>query len=46
VHAYATLLEEGRFLGSIATMYRVLRKARAVRDRRSTRRHPVYPRPE
>lgn len=43
---YATLLEEGVYVGSVSTMYRVLRAARAVRERRPVRRHPVHHRPE
>jgi len=31
---YATLLDEGVYLGSISTMYRVLRAARETRERR------------
>ena len=43
---YATLLDEDRYLCSIRTMYRVLAGARAVRERRAQRTHPVYARPE
>jgi putative transposase len=37
---YATLLEEGRYLCSIRTMYRVLKAAGEVNERRPQRRHP------
>lgn len=37
---YATLLEEGRYLCSIRTMYRVLHDADEVTERRPQRRHP------
>jgi putative transposase len=37
---YATLLEEGDYLCSIRTMYRVLDTANEVRERRAQRRHP------
>ena len=43
---YATLLDEGTFLCSIPTMYRILREHRLVRDRRDQRRHPTYHKPE
>jgi putative transposase len=43
---YATLLDEGRYLCSIRTMYRVLAAQQAVRERRNQRVHPVYARPE
>lgn len=43
---YATLLDEGTFLCSIPTMYRILRENRLVRDRRNQRRHPSYHKPE
>jgi len=43
---YATLLDEGTFLCSIPTMYRILRERRLVRDRRNQRRHPSYHKPE
>ena len=36
---YATLLEEGRYLCSIRTMYRLLKAAGEVTDRRRQRRH-------
>ena len=43
---YATLLDEGRYLCSIRTMYRVLDAADEVRERRDQLRHPAYKKPE
>ncbi len=43
---YATLLEEGTYLCSQRTMYRLLASAQEVRERRDQARHPVYTRPE
>jgi len=43
---YATLLDEGMFLCSIPTMYRILRANRQVRERRNQRRHPSDHKPE
>lgn len=43
---YATLLDEGRYLCSIRTMYRLLDARQAVRERRDQRVHPVHARPE
>ncbi len=43
---YATLLDEGTYLGSIRTFYRVLAKHQEVRERRAVRSHPNYQRPE
>ena len=43
---YASLLDEGRYLCSVRTMYRVLASAGQVRERRNQRRHPVYTKPE
>jgi putative transposase len=43
---YATLLDEGPFLCSIPTMYRILRENRLVRDRRNQRRHPTDHQPD
>jgi putative transposase len=43
---YAILLDEGRYLCSIRTMYRILAANAEVRERRNQRRHPVYTRPE
>jgi len=42
----ATLLDEGAYLCSVRTMYRILEKYRAVRERRNQRRHPQYRKPE
>jgi putative transposase len=43
---YATLLDEGKFVCSISTMYRVLRENRQVRERRNQLRHPKHQAPE
>jgi putative transposase len=43
---YATLLDEGTFLCSPRTMYRILKADKAVQERRNQRRHPKYKRPE
>lgn len=43
---YATLLDEQRYLCSIASMYRILRENREVRERRNQLRHPAYAQPE
>jgi putative transposase len=43
---YATLLDEGRFLCSVRTMYRVLAANGEVRERRNQLRHPRYAVPE
>ncbi len=43
---YATLLDEGRYLCSISTMYRILEENDEVRERRRQRRHPKYEKPE
>jgi transposase InsO family protein/transposase len=43
---HAQLLDEGRYLGSVRTMYRVLHSCDAVRERRDQCRHPVYEKPE
>ena len=37
---YAALLEEGRYVCSVRTMYRLLHDAQEVRERRDQRRHP------
>jgi len=42
----ATLLDEGTYLASERTMYRVLAAAREVHERRNLLRHPAYARPE
>ena len=43
---YATLLDEGCYLGSARTMYRVLVGAHAVRERRNQLTHPPYAKPQ
>ena len=43
---YATLLDEGRYLCSERTMYRVLAANQEVRERRDQLRHMNHPRPE
>ena len=43
---YATLLDEGRYLCSERTMYRILVENREVRERRAQLRHPRYAAPE
>jgi putative transposase len=43
---YATLLDEGSYLCSPSTMYRVLADHAEVRERRDQLRHPAYSRPE
>lgn len=43
---YATLLDEGRYLGSISTWYRVLRAAGETRERRRHATHPARAKPE
>jgi putative transposase len=42
---YAGLLDEGRYLCSIATMYRLLRALGESRERRAQRHHPRYAMP-
>ena len=43
---YATLLDKGRYLCSVPTMYRILRQDQEVRERRDHLRHPAYAKPE
>ncbi len=43
---YASLLDEGRYLCSARTMYRILARENEVRERRNQRRHPHYTKPE
>ena len=43
---YATLLDEGTYLCSIRTMYRILEENGEVRERRDQLRHPQYQKPE
>ena len=43
---YATLLDEGTYLCSIRTMYRLLDEHKEVRERRNQLTHPSYQKPE
>ena len=43
---WAELLDEGRYLCSIRTMYRILSQRLEVKERRRQRRHPQYAKPE
>lgn len=43
---YATLLDEGRYLCSERTMYRILDEQSQLRERRNQLRHPCYLAPE
>jgi putative transposase len=43
---HATLLDEGRWLCSLRTMYRILDENGQVRERRDQLRHPEYKKPE
>jgi putative transposase len=43
---YASLLDEGTYLCSIRTMYRILAQSAEVRERRNQLRHPHYKAPE
>jgi putative transposase len=43
---YATLLDEGVYLCSIRTLYRILAENGEIRERRDQLRHPVYQKPE
>lgn len=43
---YATLLDEGEYLASERTMYRLLAASAEVRERRAQLRHPAYAKPE
>jgi putative transposase len=42
----ATLLDEGHYVCSVSTMYRLLRRNDSVRERRRILRHPKYKKPE
>jgi len=44
--AYHTLLDEGTYICSPRTMYRVLKRHEAVKERRNQLRHPEYQKPE
>jgi len=43
---YPLLLDEGRYLCSVRTMYRLLAQQNEVRERRPVASHPVYAKPE
>jgi putative transposase len=43
---FTTLLDEGVFLCSVSTMYRILAESGEVRERRDQLRHPTYQKPE
>jgi putative transposase len=43
---YAALLDQGRYLCSIRTMYRILDAHQEVRERRNQLQHPTYPKPQ
>ena len=43
---YASLLDDGRYLCSIRSMYRLLAEHGEVRERRNQLRHPTYHKPE
>ena len=43
---HATLLDEGRYLGSVRTMYRLLANNGGCRERRDQLTHPAYTKPE
>ena len=43
---YATLLDEGRYHGSVRTMYRILKSENQTGERRRQRKHPLYTKPE
>jgi putative transposase len=42
---YASLLDKGKYLCSISSMYRILREKGQIHERRNQLRHPVYPVP-
>jgi putative transposase len=43
---YASLLDDGQYLCSVRTMYRILEAAGELRERRDQLRHPAYQKPE
>jgi len=43
---YASLLDDGSYLCSVRTMYRILEANKEVKERRNQLRHPVYTKPE
>jgi putative transposase len=46
IEVHHLLLKEGRFICSVRTMYRILKRNQEVRERRALRRHPTYQKPE
>jgi len=46
LEVYNTLLDEGHYLCSVRTMYRILEKHEEVRERRNQLSHPHYQKPE
>ena len=46
IQIYATLLDEGIYLGSVSTLYRVLAENQQVKERRRLARHPARTVPE
>ena len=44
--AWATLLDEGTYLCSMATMHRILRESKQAGERRAQARHPARKKPE
>jgi putative transposase len=46
LQVYATLLERGRYLCSVSTMYRILAENNQVKERRRLARHPARAVPE
>lgn len=43
---FGTLLDEGTYLCSVPTMYRILRENQEIQERRDQLRHPAYVKPE
>lgn len=43
---YATLLDDGHYLCSVSTLYRILAENKEIRERRDQLRHPNYTKPE
>ncbi len=43
---WATLLDEGQYLSSMSTMYRILHRNAEIRERRNQLRRPTYSKPE
>lgn len=42
---FASLLDAGQYLCSVASMYRILRENQEIQERRNQLRHPAYPKP-